>query len=145
MQAKNQLHPSHFPQVIYLLQRYCKLVLVTMDMPSYAHPKWYYQLIENFHLYLQAKSQLHPPCFSEDWLSAFWPISQEKSFAKYGIGGEISRILVFILYHFIVKLFKFLINFSKNPNKIIIEPIWVLFAKTWSKMNFRGKEGSASF
>ena len=58
------------------------LVLGTKDMPSYAHPKWYYQFIENFHVYLQAKNQLHPPCFSEDWLSAFWSINREQEFCQ---------------------------------------------------------------
>ena len=67
-------------------------------------------------------------------------------FAKYGIGGEISTtILGFTLDYFQEKLFKFLINFSKNSKKNILRPIWVLFAKIWSKMNFREKEGSASF
>ena len=50
--------------VTYLSQRYCKpVVLGTLDMPSYAHPKRYYHLVENFDVYLQAKNQLHPPCF----------------------------------------------------------------------------------
>ena len=39
-------------------------VLGTLCMPGYAHPKWYYQLVENFCVYLNAKKQLHPPCFS---------------------------------------------------------------------------------
>ena len=31
-----------------ILQRYWKLVILgTLDMPGYAHPKWYYQLVEN--------------------------------------------------------------------------------------------------
>ena len=32
---------------------------------GYAHPKWYYQLVENFCLYLHVKNQVHPPSFSE--------------------------------------------------------------------------------
>ena len=110
MQAKNQLHPSHFPQVIYLWQRYCKLVLGTMVMPSYAHPNWYYQFIENFHLYLQAKSQLYPPCFSEDSLSAFWPINREQEVCQiWDWWWNINNI--FILDHFQEKLVK-LVEFS---------------------------------
>ena len=35
-------------------------------MPGYAHLKWYYQLVENFRVYLQAKNQLYPPRFSGD-------------------------------------------------------------------------------
>ena len=33
-------------------------------MPGFVHPKWYYQLVENVHVYLWAKIQIHPPCFS---------------------------------------------------------------------------------
>ena len=35
-------------------------------MPGYAHPKWYYQLVENFPVHLQAKYQLDPPRFTGD-------------------------------------------------------------------------------
>ena len=134
--GKNRLHPRHFPYVIFLLQRYC-----TVDMPSYAHPKWYYQSV-----YLQVINQLHPPPISEDWLSAFWPIHRKQEFcAKYGISGEIPTIIAFILDHFRENLFKILINFWKKLNKIIFGSIWTLFAQIWSKMNFLGKEGSSSF
>ena len=54
LQAKNQLI-------------YCKLVaLGTLSMPGYAHPKRCYQLVENFRVYLLAKSQPHPLRFSGD-------------------------------------------------------------------------------
>ena len=66
LQETNQLYSSHFPWVIFLLQRYCELVLDTLGMSDYAHQKWYYQFIENLHVYLQAKNQFHLPCFSED-------------------------------------------------------------------------------
>ena len=50
-----------------ILQKYCKLmILATLDIPGYTEPKWYYQLVENFCVYLHAKNQLHPPRFSED-------------------------------------------------------------------------------
>ena len=56
----------------YLLQRSCKpVVLGTLSMPGYAHYKWYYHLIENFYVYLQAKNQLHPPCFYGD-IAKIW-------------------------------------------------------------------------
>ena len=52
---------------LVILQRYCKLmVLGTLGMPGQANPKRYYKLVENFCAYLQAKNQLHPPCFSGD-------------------------------------------------------------------------------
>ena len=50
----------------YLLQRYCKpVVLGTLSMPGYTHHKWYYHLVENFYVYLQAKNHLHPYAFME--------------------------------------------------------------------------------
>ena len=64
----------------FFLQRHFELVLGTLGMLGYAHQNWYYQFVESFRVYLQAKSQLHPPCFPEDWLSAFWPITWEPEF-----------------------------------------------------------------
>ena len=67
----------------FLLQRYCKLVLGTLDMPGYAHPKAmlsiYWKLLC---LSAGAKNQLHPPYFSEDWLTGFWPINREPEFGQ---------------------------------------------------------------
>ena len=80
--GKKSTSSSYFPLVIFLLQRYFKFVLGTLEMPNYAHPKWYYQFIGNFCVYLQAKNQLHPPCFSEDCLLAFWPINREPEFCQ---------------------------------------------------------------
>ena len=49
-----------------ILQRYCKLIVLgTLGMPGYANEKWYYQLVENFRVYLQAKNQLHSHAFLE--------------------------------------------------------------------------------
>ena len=40
-----------------ILQGYCKLVILgNLGMVGYAHPKWYYQFVENFGIYLQAKN-----------------------------------------------------------------------------------------
>ena len=41
-------------------------------MPGYAHPKRYYQLVENL-IYMLAKNQFHPPCFSKD-IAKIWKI-----------------------------------------------------------------------
>ena len=63
--------------------------------------------------YLSAgKNKLHHPCFSEYWLSAFWPITREPEFCQiwdwwWNINNNIS-------FHF-----KFLINFSKNSKKLL--------------------------
>ena len=50
-----------FHGFLEILQRYCKLVLGTLGMHSYIDQNWYYQLVENFRVYLQAYNQLHPP------------------------------------------------------------------------------------
>ena len=56
----------------YLLQRYYKpLVVDTLSMSGYAHHKGYYRLVENFYVYLQAKSQLYLPCFYRD-IAKIW-------------------------------------------------------------------------
>ena len=44
-----------FSLSFFLLRRYFKLVLGTLDMLCYAHPKWYNQFIENFCVYLQVQ------------------------------------------------------------------------------------------
>ena len=40
------------------------VILGTLGIPGYAQPKWYYQLVENFHVYLLPENQLHHPRFS---------------------------------------------------------------------------------
>ena len=48
-----------------ILQRHCKLIAFgTLGMPGYANPKWNYQLVQNFRVYLQAKNQLQPPPYA---------------------------------------------------------------------------------
>ena len=50
-----------------ILQRYCKfVVLCALGMSCYKDTKRFYQLPKNFRVYLQVKSQLHPPRFSGD-------------------------------------------------------------------------------
>ena len=39
-----------------ILQRHYKPVLSTLGMPDLTSPKWYYQLVKNFRVYLQAKN-----------------------------------------------------------------------------------------
>ena len=59
---------------LQISQRYCKLVILcTSGMPGYAHPKWQYQLVVNFRVYLQAKYQLYPPHFSGD-IEKIWKL-----------------------------------------------------------------------
>ena len=50
-----------------ILKRCCKLVILgTLGMLGYAHPKWYYQLGANVSVYLQGKKEFNRPCFSGD-------------------------------------------------------------------------------
>ena len=44
LQAKNQIHPSWFPWDIAKTLQNKLVVLGTLTMPRYAHPKWYYAL-----------------------------------------------------------------------------------------------------
>ena len=45
---------------------YKPIVFGTLGMPGYVHPKLYYNLVENCYVYLEAKNQLHLPCFYGD-------------------------------------------------------------------------------
>ena len=86
--------------------------------------KWYYQFIENFCDYLQVRNQFHPPCFSEDWVSAFWHITWEPEFFQiwdwwWNINNNIS--------------FPFRLFLRKTNDKI--------FQKVLKKL-FRGQFGS---
>ena len=57
----------HLHVFLEILQRYCNLVILsTLDMVEYPHPKRYYQIVENFCVYLLLKNQFHFPCFSGD-------------------------------------------------------------------------------
>ena len=49
--------------LIYLHSYWKLVILATLGIPGYTYQKWYYQLVENFCVYLQAKNQLHHPCF----------------------------------------------------------------------------------
>ena len=48
-----------------ILERYCKIIILgTLGIPGYAHSKWYYQFVKNFHVYLQVENQPHHQYFS---------------------------------------------------------------------------------
>ena len=74
-------------------------------------------LLKTFVFICRSKNQLHPPCFSNDWLTAFWPINRESEFCQ--IWDWWWNIKNNICFHF-----KFLINFSKNLKKLF----WCQFA-----------------
>ena len=53
LQAKNQLHPACFSGNI---GKICELLILgTLDMPGCTNPKWQYQLVNDFDVYLHAK------------------------------------------------------------------------------------------
>ena len=59
--GKNQLHSLCFPDI---LQRYCKFVVLgTLGMPGYAHPKWYHQYEETFMFICRQKIISYPMLF----------------------------------------------------------------------------------
>ena len=79
------------PRFSGYIAKICKLLILgTLDMPSYAHPKWQYQPIENFSVHLHHKNTLHNSLLSSgitfkrilqfDWPSTFWPITPEPEF-----------------------------------------------------------------
>ena len=80
-----------------------------------------------------AKNQLHPQCFSKDWLTVFWPVNWEPEFCQiwdwwWNINNNIN-------FHL-----KFLINFSKNSKKIVwcqFGPLLLKFGQKWIFMEKR--------
>ena len=83
-------NPPHFSGDIPKI--YKLLILSTLGMPGYTHPKWYYQLVENFNVYMHAKNKIHHSFFSWDikferilqfdCLKWIWPITQEPEFCQ---------------------------------------------------------------
>ena len=54
------------PVFLEILQRYCKVVILsTLGKLGNTNTK-YHHLVENFRVYLQAEEPLHPPCFFRD-------------------------------------------------------------------------------
>ena len=62
LDAKNQLHPFLlFLDIAKTFYFGCNIKLTTfgtLGMPGYDQQKWYYQLVQNFDVYLQTKDQL---------------------------------------------------------------------------------------
>ena len=64
-----------------ILQRYCKfIVLGTLGMPGYTHPKWYYQFVVNFPIYLLAKKSTASPML-------FWRYCKDMQTSYFGCFG----------------------------------------------------------
>ena len=54
------------------LERYCKLVILgTLGMPDFAHPKWYYELAENVYVYLKANKASSSLMFFPEMLQRY--------------------------------------------------------------------------
>ena len=90
------------PIIFWRYWKICKfLILGTLSMAAYTHPKWYYQLVEDFNLH--AKNKPHHSLLSWDIIyilknpamigwQHFAPYFQKRNFAIYGIGCEIATI-----------------------------------------------------
>ena len=96
--------------------------------------------------YLSAgKNKLHHPCFSEYWLSAFWPITREPEFCQiWDWWWNINNNISFHFRLFPRKLFK-IFNKLKKFKKIILGPIWALFAQIGQKWIFMEKRALPVF
>ena len=56
------------PVFLEILEGYCKLAIFGyFGQACLTQPKWYYHLVENFCIYLQAEEPLYPPFFSGDF------------------------------------------------------------------------------
>ena len=123
-------------------------------MLGYAHPKWYYQFVENSHVYLLAKNTLHHSFLS--WVfnfkescnligqQHFSPQLENQNFSRYGTDGEISiTILVFTLGFFQEKTNDKI--FQKNPKKTIRRAILGPFYPNFSKNEFSWKKAPCHF
>ena len=123
-----------------ILQRYCKLLhLGTLGMRGFAHPKWYYQLVEKFRVYLQTKTHLHPPRFSGDISKTGLKIDvrhRTLSGVKFNTSGVIWSSNGRPVRH------KIIVSFS-NPQKKK-KLFWALFPQIWA-MIFPSRKGSVSF
>ena len=53
----------------------------TLGIPGYANPKWYYQLVENFRVYLQGKKSASP-------LMLFWRYCKDIQTSHFGYFGH---------------------------------------------------------
>ena len=84
-------------------------------------------LLKNFVFICRRKKSTSSPCFSEDWLTAFWLINWEPEFCQ--IWDWWLNINNNTSFHF-----KFLINFSKNSKKLFcgqFGPFLLKFGQKW--------------
>ena len=134
---------TSFPWFSGDIAKICKLILVTLGMPEYTHPKWQYQLLEDSDVYLRVKNFIIHLFLEilnfqrilrfEIWLadSSFWPIIGDLQFSQtcdcwWNVNNNIS-------FHF--GLFPRKAN-DKMFQKIQNSRIWVLFAQIWAKMAY---------
>ena len=89
-------------------------------MPSYAHPKWYYQLVENFSIYLQAKKSTSSPVL-------FWRYYKDMPTSYFGYFWlawlrKPKMIMIFICMskiNFVIHFFLETLYFKESCNLII--------------------------
>ena len=111
-----------FPEI---LQRYCKLSFFgTLGLSGYVHPKWYYYLVKNFFVYLQAKINFIPHAFMEilqRYANLFWvlwawliTLTQNDSITLMKTSMFISLQKIIFIMHFFLTI----LHFKKSCNMI---------------------------
>ena len=106
-----------------ILQRYCKLIVFgNLGLSGYAHSKWYYHLVENFCVYLQAKINfiLHAIMkMLHRYVNLFWvlwtclvTLTQNDS-----ITSQKTSMFIFMQkIKFIIQLFLTILHFKESCN-----------------------------
>ena len=106
-----------------ILQRYCKLtVFGNLGLSGYAHSQWYYHLVENFCVYLQAKINfiLHAIMkMLHRYVNLFWvlwaclvTLTQNDS-----ITSQKTSMFIFMQkIKFIIQLFLTILHFKESCN-----------------------------
>ena len=102
-------------------------------------------LLKTFVFICRSKNQLHPSCFSKDWLTAFWPINREPEFCQiWDWWWNINNNISFHFRLFPRKLFKILHKLKKFK-KIVLGLIWAHFAQIGQKWIFMEKRALPFF
>ena len=109
-------------------QRKSKLVILgNLIMSRHTHLKQQYHFEETFDIYLQAKSQLHPPCFLERYVNLLW-IIWACLITNQNNSTNLQKTLTFIRMkklNFIIHFFLEILHF-RNPAILLADSILAL-------------------
>ena len=115
-----------------ILQRYCKLIVFgNLGLSGYAHSKWYYHLVENFCVYLQAKINfiLHAIMkMLHRYVNLFWVLWACLVTLTQNDGITLQKTsMMFICMqkiNFIIHFFLMILHFKKSCNLIGLQHFW---------------------